>query len=74
MSKSSAVSKVFALTSPRDLEGHIVRCQERIEEGIMPYIFENRLKHLEEVKRETLYVIASHSILFMLTRFPTQRD
>lgn len=42
------------LTSLSDLEGHIARCKERIKDGIMPSIFENRLTHLEQVKEETL--------------------
>lgn len=39
-----------------DLEGHIVRCKERIEDNIMPSIFEDRLKQLEAKKASILQV------------------
>lgn len=35
---------------PQDLSAQIERCKERIEENIMPYIFEIRLKVLEKAK------------------------
>ncbi|KAJ5587713.1 uncharacterized protein N7459_003478 [Penicillium hispanicum] len=41
---------------PDDLENQIIRCKERIKDGILPYIFEQRLKEFEQAMNRRRYV------------------
>ncbi|CAG8299775.1 unnamed protein product [Penicillium salamii] len=42
-----------------DIDGQIKRCEERIAEGIMPEIFEGRLKNFKAIKEEQMAMIKS---------------
>lgn len=44
------------LTELSDIDGQINRCKERIEDNIMPEIFEKRLADYEAQRDDLLYV------------------
>ncbi|KAJ5779239.1 hypothetical protein N7457_006959 [Penicillium paradoxum] len=44
---------------PSDTDAQIARCQKRIAEGIMPQIFEDRLKKFSKIKEEKMAMVKS---------------
>lgn len=50
--KSCYCGKLLTILSRSDIEGQILRCEERIEENIMPEIFRKKLVTYQKRKEE----------------------
>lgn len=65
------------MVSYRDIDGHISRNRERIEDGIMPQVFKKRLEHYEKQKAYIDNMIASEPAglsMAVITRLETLKN